>query len=230
MKAPVIIPARAGSKGIPHKNLIELCGKPLIAWTVLQALRADCVSDVYVSTDGEEIATVSEQNGAKVIWRPESLSGDLASSESALEHAIGEIQKSNSFENVIFLQATSPLRTRNDIDQAYNVFLKGGYDSLFSMAVMDDYTLWSKDAKGEMQSISFDYRNRGRRQDRTPVFLENGSIYIFRKKLLMENHNRIGGKIGMYEMPFIHSFEIDSVSEVEICEHYLNKIIEEEDI
>lgn len=228
IKAPVIIPARSGSKGIKRKNLIDLCGKPLIAWSIEQALHAESVSNVYVSTDGSDIAATAEKYGAIVINRPDDLAGDTASSESALLHAIAEIEKTESFDNVIFLQATSPLREKADIDKAYELFVKEDYDSLFSMAVMDDYTLWSGYPGINMRSLSFDYKNRGRRQDREPVYLENGSIYIFKKELIRKYNNRMGGKIGMYEMPFNHSFEIDSESEIEICEFYMKKILEKE--
>lgn len=228
VKIPVIIPARSGSKGIKKKNLLEICGKPLIAWSIERAINSECVSNVYVSTDGTEIAETAVKYGAMVIERPEDISGDTASSESAILHAISEIEKTENFDSVIFLQATSPLREKEDIDNAYEIFEKEGYDSLFSMAVMDDYTIWSGHPGFGMKSLTFDYQNRGRRQDREPVYLENGSIYIFKKDLIRKYNNRIGGRIGMYEMPFIHSFEIDSESEIGICEFYLNKILERE--
>lgn len=227
-KIPVIIPARSGSKGIRGKNLLELCGKPLIAWSIERAVNSECVSHVYVSTDGADIAETAVKYGAFVIERPEDISGDTASSESALLHAVSEIEKEENFDNMIFLQATSPLREKEDIDSAYEIFVREGYDSLFSMAVMDDYTLWSGHPGSDLRSLSFDYRNRGRRQDREPVYLENGSIYILKKEIIKKYNNRLGGRIGMYEMPFHHSFEIDSESEVEICEFYLNKILEKE--
>lgn len=228
MQVPVIIPARSGSKGIKKKNLIEFCGKPLVAWSIERAISSKCVSGVYVSTDGSDIADIAAKYGANIIERPKEISGDTASSESALLHAIAEIEKTENFENVIFLQATSPLREKTDIDNAYELFLREGYDSLFSMAVMDDYTLWSGNPGFEMRSLSFDYQNRGRRQDREPIYLENGSIYIFKKDTIRKYNNRMGGRIGMYEMPFNHSFEIDSESEIEICEFYMKKILEKE--
>lgn len=225
MQAPVIIPARAGSKGIKRKNIIPICGKPLIAWSILQAKASECVSEVYVSTDGDEIADISRDYGAKVIRRPNDISGEFASSEEAILHTMKNIE--DDYDDIIFLQATSPLREKYDIDDAYKTFKKGDYDSLFSMAVMDDYTLWQGDSGEDMRSITFDYLNRGRRQDRKPIYLENGSIYIFKKELIGKTGNRMGGRIGMYQMPFCHSYEIDSVDEIEICEYYLNKILKE---
>ncbi len=226
-KAPVIIPARAGSKGIKNKNIFEFCGKPLLAWSIEQALSSKSVSNVYVSTNGDDIAEVAEKFGARVIKRPPELSGDMADSESAILHSMKEIEKGESFENVIFLQATSPVRRKNDIDDAYKCFIDNAYDSLFSMAQMEDYCLWQKN-NDRMESITFDYLNRGRRQEREPVYLENGSIYIFKKSLIEEKRNRMGGKIGMYEMPFSCSFEIDSYDDIDICEFYMKKIVLEE--
>lgn len=226
-KYPVVIPARAGSKGIVGKNIIDISGKPLIAWSIEQALGSKSVSNVYVSTDGEDIASVSEEYGARIIWRPEELASDTASSEAALIHAVGEIEKQENFDALIFLQATSPIRRRKDIDGAVKQFENGKYDSLFSMAKLDDYCLW-KESGGKLDSYSYDYRNRGRRQERDPLFLENGSIYIFKKELFLEQRNRLGGRIGMYEMPFECSYEIDSVKDVSLCEYFLRELLKEE--
>jgi len=223
-KMPVIIPARAGSKGIIGKNIIDFCGKPLIAWSIEQGLNTKCVSNVYVSTDGEDIAIVAEKYGAKVIWRPAELATDTASSEDAIMHAIKEIEKKEKCSNIVFLQATSPLRRDNDIENAIKAYIKGKYDSLFSMTVLDDYCMWKK-VDGVLQSVSYDYNNRGRRQERDPTFLENGSIYIFSKELFYKNNNRLGGRIGMYEMPFELSYEIDSPKDIKLCEFFMKEHI-----
>lgn len=221
---PVIIPARAGSKGIKDKNIVEFCGRPLIEWSILQARRCDDVSEVYVTTDGEKIAEVAESAGAKIIWRPPELASDIASSEDAICHAIKEIEKENIFDFIIFLQATSPIRRKNDIADALKKFQDNEFDSLFSMTVLDDYCLWRKKGN-EVISFSYDYRNRGRRQEREQLYLENGSIYIFSKELFQKNKNRLGGKIGMYEMPMECSYEIDSVKDIFICEQFMNLMI-----
>ena len=154
-KIPVIIPARAGSKGIPGKNIIDFCGKPLLAWSILQARESAGVSDVYVSTDGKKIADVAVSYGAKVIWRPVEISTDTATSEAALEHAVHEIEKTESFDSAVFLQATSPLRRKNDISEAIHLYWERGYDSLFSMATLENYCLW-KEENNELQSFSYD--------------------------------------------------------------------------
>ncbi len=226
MNTVAIIPARAGSKGIKNKNIIDFCGKPLLAWSIEQATGSKTVDEVYVSTDGENIADVAEEYGASVIWRPDDISGDTATSESAIIHALGEIERKHSVDLVVLLQATSPLRENDDIDKAVEKFKTEGCDSLFSMAILEDYCLWKEQGQN-LQSFTYDYKNRGRRQERVPLFLENGSIYVFKTDVLKRYNNRLGGKIGMYEMPFEHSFEIDSLKDIELCSIFMKKIIAE---
>ena len=106
-KCVAIIPARGGSKSIPQKNIIEICGKPLISWTIEQAQSSNSINDVYVTTDDTMIARISEQCGAHVIQRPAELATDTASSEDALLHALDCIEKERPVDLVVFLQATS---------------------------------------------------------------------------------------------------------------------------
>ncbi len=220
-----IIPARAGSKGIVNKNIINFCGKPLIAWSIEQAQEAKCVREVYVSTDGEQIAAVAEKAGAKIIWRPKEIANDFASSEMALIHALDSIENEMQVSTVIFLQATSPIRKIDDIDRAMAVFENENCDSLFSMSVLEDYCLWKK-SNGQLDSWSYDYKKRGRRQERERIYLENGSIYIFKPEVLRVNNNRLGGKIGMYAMPFSQSYEIDNIEDISRCEYFMKCCME----
>ena len=211
-----IIPARAGSKGIVNKNVIDFCGKPLIAWSIEQALSSKYVEEVYVSTNGEQIAETAKDYGAKIIWRPDELASDTAASEDAVIHAVNEIGREKRIDLVLFLQATSPVRLAQDIDGAVETFLEKGFDSLFSMAVLEDCCIWKK-TEGGLKSWSYDYLKRGRRQEREKLYLENGSIYLFKPEILKRNMNRLGGSIGMYEMPPDRSCEIDSVQDLELC-------------
>ena len=213
-----IIPARGGSKGIPKKNIIDFCGKPLLAWTIEQTKRSEKINTIYVSTDDKEIASVSEQYGAKVIWRPEEISGDFASSEEALKHALGEICGKNPIhiDYVVFLQATSPLRETKDVDNAINKIISENADSLFSGAELGDFLIWEKDGD-QFRSLNYDYKNRGRRQEFKGQFVENGSIYVFKPEILLEYNNRLGGKIVVSEMEFWKSFEVDDLESLEFC-------------
>ena len=219
-----IIPARGNSKSIPNKNLIDFCGKPLLAWSILQALDCSLVDEVYVSSDSEEILKAAKVYGAHGIKRPSELATDTATSESALLHAIDHIEsfQKKKIDVVVFLQATSPLREPKDIDGAIRTFFKTDSDSMFSMAILEDFCVWAR-KEGDLRGITFDPLNRGRRQNREPVYLENGSIYVLHPQILRGHNNRLGGKISMFEMPFWKSYEIDTFEDIEICKYYFKK-------
>ena len=224
MKTIIIIPARGGSKRIENKNMIDVAGKPLIVWSIEQALQAKKVDDVFVTTDDGKIAEISKKVGATVIERSKELSSDTAKSESALLHAVNYIENDlkMGFDKIVFLQATSPIRERNDIDEALKKFDRDNLDSLFSCCRVEDRFVW-EEHNGEYKSITYNYKERRRRQDIKPKFLENGSIYVFKKIILKEMGNRLGGKIGIYEMPGWKSFQIDKKDDIGICEYYLKK-------
>jgi len=220
-----IIPARGGSKGIKNKNILKIAGKPLIVWSIEHALQSKSVDAVFVTTDDAEILEIAQKAGAKVIKRPKELANDTATSESALLHALDSIEKEYSIvpKNIVFLQATSPVREAYDIDRAFKVYQEQELDSLFSCCKVEDRFVWEKD-ENRYKSVSYDHENRRRRQDVTPRFLENGSIYIFKYNILRLDNNRLGGKIGVYEMPIWKSFQIDKPEDIEICEYYLEKM------
>jgi CMP-N,N'-diacetyllegionaminic acid synthase len=219
MVTVAIIPARGGSKGVPRKNVRSLVDKPLIAHSILDAKEAKLVDRIYVSTDDSEIATVSQTYGAEIILRPDELAGDKASSESALIHAITEIETSISPELIVFLQCTSPIRTGLDIDSAIQKLRAENADSLVSVSPSHRF-LW-EEVNGVAKSINYDYRSRPRRQDMPPQYVENGSIYVFKPWILKEKCNRLGGKIALYVMSEAASWEIDSMLDFEIAESLL---------
>ena len=187
-----IIPARGGSKSIPKKNIVDFMGKPLLAWSIEDAKGSAFVDEVYVSTDDKDIAKVSEMYGAKVIWRPEEISGDFSPSEEALKHALGEIGKTDQekIDYVVFLQATSPLRETKDIDNAIKKIIAEDADSLFSGAEIGDFFIWRRNGD-TLESLNYDYKERKRRQDFGEQFVENGSIYIFKPEILFAHNNRL---------------------------------------
>lgn len=224
MKAVCIIPARGGSKGIPRKNLIDFCGHPLLAWSILQARQAERVEEIYVTSDDPEILAVANQYGAHPIERPAEIAGDTATSEEALQHALDHIRtvKGKDPEVVAFLQCTSPLRTPDDIDGAVEALEAEGADSLFSMAVLEDFCAWSEQDQ-ELRSLTYDYLHRGRRQDRKPLYLENGSIYLFRPQVLARYNNRLGGKIAMFAMESWKSWEVDSPDDIVLCAFFFQR-------
>jgi N-acylneuraminate cytidylyltransferase len=222
MRTVAIIPARGGSKGLKNKNIYPVAGLPLLAWSVIQATDAEHVDRVFVTTDDASIAQVAREYGAEVIDRPQEISGDKATSESALQHALETIAGRHGAEpeTVVFLQATSPLRKPGDIDRAIEIFRQDDADSLISVTRADDLTIWEQRA-GEWNSVNFDFRNRGMRQDRPSQFIENGSIYLFTPSVLREFGNRIGQKLSVYPMEFWQTWEIDTIEEVDLVEFYL---------
>lgn len=213
-----VIPARAGSKGIPGKNLLPFCGKPLVAWSIEQAKKAEGVDSVWVSSDGDDILSVARAYGAHDIRRPDAISGDVASSESAWLHALDEIERQgHEVEWMVGMQATSPLRSPEDIGRAISQAKSQGLDSLLSVAEIEDFFMWGlKD--GEPFSVNYDYRDRKPRQQIEKRYLENGSFYIFRPEVLRRLGNRLGGKIGLYVMERHKMFQIDNPEDVRLCE------------
>lgn len=214
-----VIPARGGSKGIPRKNLIDLCGKPLIAWSVLQARAARVVDSVWVTSDSDEILQVAEQYGARPIKRPPELAGDTASSESAWLHALDAIESSGDrVDRMIGMQATSPLREPSDIEAALAQFERDNLDSLLSCCEIEDFFMWKMEPNGQPIGVNHDYQKRLRRQVIEKRYLENGSFYIFKPELLRQYNNRLGGKVGVYLMAKHKMFQIDSIQDIALCQ------------
>lgn len=222
----VIIPARGGSKGIPEKNAMDFCGKPLVAWSIEQAQNTSLISGVFVSSDDLEILAIAEKYGASGIQRPDKYATDQSGLEEVFEHAVTEIEmkEGKKVDVMICLQPTSPLRRADDIDDAVKYFIAQEADSLFSASKLDDACIWAKEA-GVLKSVTYDYLNRGHRQDREPLYLENGSIYVFRPDIVKEYENRLGGKMAIYEMPSWTSVEIDQYDDISLCEFYMRKNI-----
>ena len=139
-KTIAVILARGGSKGIPNKNLLEFAGKPLLAWSILQAQAAKAVDAVFVSSDSSAILDVAAKYGAFPVRRPDELATDTATSDFALVHVLNTIAEEQGTEpnTVVVLQVTSPLREPSDINGAVVAFRSQGADSLFTDAVLDD--------------------------------------------------------------------------------------------
>lgn len=219
-----IILARGGSKGIPQKNIKDFLGKPLIAWTIEHCIKAG-IKSVYVSSDSEEILSLSEKYGAKSIKRPEKLSGDTSSSESGWLHALQQIELENKKVDWVFApQVTSPLRTSDDIRKGLNIAKTNTFDSLFSCCITDDLYLWDNKS-GELNSINYNYKKRQRRQDNLKQYIENGSFYLFTPDALRKHNNRFGSQIGVVEMEFWKMFEIDTLEDFRICELFMKEFL-----
>lgn len=209
---PAIIPARGGSKGIKHKNIVQVHGKPLVAWSIEHAKNSRHISEVIVATDCLEIAAVARQFGADVFWRSAESATDEAPSETVLLEVVGK--RYVNAEYVCFLQSTSPCRQQQDLDHAIEAMRKHEADSMFSCRIVEGYT-WrlGKDF------LLPNYQSRHRRQDKDSVWLEeNGSFYVFRPNVLLEKRNRLGGRILPFLMDPMDSFQIDSPEDIPVVE------------
>ncbi|KQB44224.1 CMP-N-acetylneuraminic acid synthetase [Flavobacterium daejeonense] len=182
MKTIAIIPARGGSKRLPEKNIKLLGGIPLLVHSIQYAqANQEIIDAIYVSTDNEEIKEIALQYGAKVIDRPEYLSGDVEPTVSALKHVLQSVK--NEVENVIILQPTNPLRPTNLLREAFETYQKGSYDSLFT--VSQNHQKFGKIAANKF--IPFNYTIGQRSQDLEPLYFENGLLYITKAKAILQN-------------------------------------------
>lgn len=206
-----IVPARGGSKGIPGKNVKPFLGRPLVVHTIAAARAAPGIQRVFVSTDDAAIEEIARDAGAETIRRPAEISGDTASSESALLHALDHLRDAEGYvpDVVVFLQATSPLRRPTEVQDALDHFVRSGADSSFSANLVRGF-VWRRSADGAVTAIDYDPAHRPRRQDLTDhVVQENGSIYVFRPWVLRELGSRLGGRTTCHLMDPLDSFEID---------------------
>lgn len=213
-KILAIIPARSGSKGLPGKNIKEICGKPLIYWTIKSAKESKYIDDIVISTDSEEIATVAKKLGARVPFlRPKELAADDTPSFDVIKHVLDN--NSENMDYIVLLEPTSPLRTSDDIDNAI-VSLLGNREATSLVGI----------CKTESQNPAFlincnsenfisGYENKNikslRRQDIQDVFFLEGSIYLSQTKALLQNKTFYHEKTIGYEFPKWKSLEIDDI-------------------
>ena len=218
-----IIPARGGSKGLVNKNLLPLNGKPLIVWTIEQALSVSRIRRVIVSTDSQAIADIALKAGAEVPGlRPNELAEDHSPTEPVLLHAVTEWCATDQPEVVILLQPTSPLRLDGTLEAAMTEFERCNADSLLS--VCENHSFFWKAKK--QPCANYDIYNRPRRQDIQPddlQYRETGSFYLTRTEILLELGNRLGGKIELFTTPEIESWEIDTEIDFLIVEKLMQE-------
>jgi len=205
-----IIPDRGGSKGIPRKNIKYIAGKPLIAYTIESAFHSQKITRVVVSTDDVEIASVANNYYVEVVKRPLKITGDTASSESALIHTIEYLRENEGYEAdiVVFLQCTTPLTLAEDIDGTDDLLLKKNADSALAVAPFH-YFLWEKNKNGDAVGINHDKRKRALRQECGQQFIETGAVYVMHTTGFMKTKHRFYRKTVMYIIPEERCLEID---------------------
>jgi len=203
-----LIPLRGGSKSIPMKNIRTLEGQPLCAWVLQAAAACPEIDAVYVSTDSDGIRQTVQSLGlgVQVIDRPAELAADEASTESVMLHFMEQVP----FERLVTIQATSPLLTAQHLQQALGQFDQESCDSMLS-AVRTKRFFWNDDAT----PINYDPRHRPRRQEFAGTLMENGAFYITRRAVLQASGCRLGGRIGIFEMPEHTAVEIDEPADWE---------------
>ena len=219
-KVIAFIPVRGGSKSIPLKNIKPLCGKPLVCWNI-EALEA-CpeVGEVIVATDSNEIwKTVESKNykKTKLYRRSAENACDTASTESVMLEYIkyAKLPKEDVF---MLVQATSPLTESIHFSEALQKYSTGEYDSILT-CVRNYRFFWNEDGS----SMNYDYMNRPRRQNFSGMLMENGAFYINTVGNILSIGNRLGGKIGIYEMPEYTATEIDEPDDWMILEKLMRK-------
>jgi CMP-N,N'-diacetyllegionaminic acid synthase len=217
-----IVPARGGSKGLLRKNLRDLAGKPLIAWTIAAAQAARGVDRLVVSTEDAEIAEVARALGAEIVERPAALAQDDTPTLPVLRHALEALGEAS--DAVLTLQPTSPLRTAAHIEAALAAFYADPRaDSLVSTIdvphVFHPRSVMKRDAEGYLVPF-FDAAQPYRRQDKEPVFARNGAaIYVTRTARLAEYV--FGGRLIGFAMDAQSSLDIDAAEDIAHAEAIL---------
>lgn len=222
-KVLALIPARGGSKGIKDKNIFDIEGMPLIAYTIISALKSKYVDKVIVSTDSEKIGQIALKYGAEVpFYRPKELANDTAKTIDAVIHAIQEVEKNEVFDVLVLLQPTSPLRDEKDIDGALEKFVLYKEKSLVSVSkVRDNPLLIRRLYKEELMEKLLPDNSTVRRQEMPEFYRINGSIYI---NLISEitTDTSFNDNLVPYIISERNGVDIDELVDVEIVKYYLN--------
>lgn len=226
-----IIPARGGSKGLPKKNIIELCGKPLIAWTIENALVSRYIDQIVVSTENQEIAEISKQYGAQVVERPQELARDDSPTIDAIFQVINWFEKRREyFDIIILLEPTSPLRKEKDIDNAIELFSENidKADSLISVGEvhLENPHITKKIENGYLRPLIEIGKNVHQRQQLPKVFFPYGVIYLALTSALTEYKTFYQERTIPYFIERWQNYEIDDIYDFICIESILRKRLE----
>ncbi|MGN8026982.1 acylneuraminate cytidylyltransferase family protein [Microbacterium sp. 22242] len=222
-----VIPVRGGSKGIPGKNARLVAGRPLVEWSIAQALAAGL--DVLVSTDDAGLAEIARAAGADVPFlRPAELAQDTTPTEPVILHAIRHrAAEGRRPDAVMLLQATSPVRLPGTIDRAVREFADTGVDSLVGVVPQTPFLWRLPETDGGDVRPQYDPAARPRRQDlhREDFFYrETGSLYLTRTEVYEQQDNRIGGRVGLFVMDEAEGVDIDTLVDLRIAESVLEDL------
>ena len=220
-----VISARGGSKRLPRKNVLNLVGKPLIAWTIEAAKSSKYIDHFIVTTDDQEISEISKKYGAEVLARPDELASDTSSSVDVALHAI-EVQDQN-YDYLILLQPTSPLRTGQHIDEAIKLLFTNDANAITSVCETSHSPLWANTLPEDGCMADFIHEEvKDRQSQELPVFFQlNGAIYIVNIESFKRNKSFIFASDNYaYVMSEKHSVDIDTELDLEIASLLINKM------
>lgn len=221
------IPVRGGSKSIPLKNIKEIYGRPLVYWTVAAACDCRFIDKVFVATDSQQIRLCVEKFCAEDLARFKRVtvidrSAESATDTASTESAMMEFARSHRFDNIVLIQATSPLLTGADLDNGFNTFNAQGTDSVLSVVPQKRF-IWGVDNDGNATAQNYDYLHRPRRQEFEEYYVENGAFYITSRKGLLASGNRLSGNIRLSLMNEDTYYEIDEPSDWVVTEALMAK-------
>lgn len=225
-KILAIIPARAGSKRLPNKNIKELAGKPLIAWTIDAALGSEFIDKIVLSTDSQDIADISASFGLPCTHlRPSELAKDDSTTDSVLTYEIEALESENQFfDYIVLLQPTSPLRNSCDIDLALKEIDSKSKDALVSMSVCEHTPVFSNVLPDDLNLSNFITPDKIKRTQELPVYYRvNGSIYIFKRKYIGDLVSIYSEKSIAYISRTDSDVDIDTIKDFEYAEFILSR-------
>lgn len=214
------IPVRGGSKSIPLKNIKPMCGKPLVYWTAAAANGCEAIDEVFIATDSGEIRATAEGFGlakVRVIGRSAESASDGASTESAML----EFAREHEFDDIVLIQATSPLLEATDLDKGFMRYSEPDVDSVIS--VVEDKRFYWREGERGAEPMNYDVFARPRRQDFDGCLMENGAFYITSRKRLLDTRNRVSGRIAASIMPPDTAYEIDEPEDWAVIEALLRR-------
>lgn len=222
------IPVRGGSKSIPLKNIKPISGKPLVYWTVKAACGCKYIDKVFIATDSDKIKETvkgfKEGPEAELFKKAEVIgrSAESASDTASTEFAMLEFADKVEFDNIVLVQATSPLLVSSDLDRGFEAFGEENVDSVLSVVRQKRFH-WGNDENGFAHPTNYDVFHRPRRQEFDGYLVENGAFYISSKEDLLKSKNRVSGNIKAVEMNEDTFFEIDEPSDWVIIEALMKK-------
>ncbi len=216
-KVLAIIPARGGSKGLPGKNIRNICGKPLIAWSIEKAKKSSFLDAILVTTDSAEIAGVAELYGAPVPFlRPAELATDKASTYDVIRHALAFLQRQDgaTFDLVVLLEPTSPLREDDDIDRMLEMLIAkyNDFDSIISVGEVDEHpSIMKRITETGLLPFCPELQQTTRRQDNEPAFFPYGVAYIAKTDALLAENTFYTKRSTYFKIKPYQNYEIDDI-------------------